>query len=367
MRTTAGTSPSPPSLTGSLERVVSRASVTRVVLVVAFAALLLALPYLVSSFWLVTAIFAAISVSAAISLNLLVGYSGQVSVGHAFFVAAGAYTAAWGISHDWPIVVVVIVAAGLPAAVGLAVGAVVYRLRELYLAIATLGLVYIGQWLIDTLPDITGGVRGQHAPDIKIGSFDLGSSGSFAGIAYNRDSNYYDAALILALIFGLAVYNLGRTRTGRALMAIRDRQMAASTAGVNVARYKLIAFTVSSAMAGLVGMLYGAYLGYLVPDSFGLDLSIGYLAMIIAGGFGSVLGSVLGAVLISALPQLLVHYSDDVSLLSGHGVPQQLATLLYGAIIVGFLLFEPDGLDGIWRRASRRWRRKRPTRSEGLL
>lgn len=324
----------------------------------AIVVLLLALPFVASSFWLTVAVFCAIAVSGALSLNLLVGYAGQVSVGHAFFLGTGAYAGAYGGQHGWSFPVIVLVAVGLPALVGLLIGPVALRLRELYLAITTLGLVYVGQWIVVAFEDVTGGVSGMPTTDLDVFGFNLGTSAYALGLPMTRDVRYYFAALALAAMIGFAVYNLSRSRPGRAMMAVRDRQVAASVAGVDVTRYKLAAFTVSSAMAGATGLLYGSYLGYLVPETFSLELSIAYLAMIIVGGFGSVLGSVLGALLITALPQVLSHLAEYSTFLATDNRADHVAVLLYGTALVLFLLFEPEGLAGIWRRAVRRVSRR---------
>lgn len=327
--------------------------------------LLLAFPFIASSFWLTVAVFCAIAASGALSLNLLVGYAGQVSVGHAFFLGVGAYVGAYGGQHGWSFPVIVLAAIGLPALVGLLVGPVALRLRELYLAITTLGLVYVGQWVVVAFDGVTGGTSGTATTDLKVFGFDLGTSAYALGLPMTRDVRYYFAALALAALIGFAIYNLGRTRPGRAMMAVRDRQVAASVAGVDVTRYKLWAFTVSSGMAGATGLLYGSYLGYLVPETFSLELSITYLAMIIIGGFGSVLGSVLGAVLITALPQVLSHLAEYSTFLATDNRADHVAVLLYGSALVLFLLFEPEGLAGIWRRAVRRMTPSRSGRPEG--
>lgn len=316
--------------------------------------LLLAFPFLASSFWLNVGVFCAIAASGALSLNLLVGYAGQISVGHAFFLGAGAYVGAYGGQHGWSFPVILLAAVGLPALVGMLVGPVALRLRELYLAITTLGLVYVGLWILVAFDDVTGGVSGISTTDLDVFGFDLGTSAYVLGLPMTRDVRYYFAALLLATIVGYAIHNLARTRPGRAMMAVRDRQIAASVAGVDVTRYKLAAFTVSSGMAGATGLLYGSYLGYLVPETFSLELSVTYLAMIIIGGFGSVLGSVLGAILITALPQVLNYLASYSTFLATDNRADHVAVLLYGSALVLFLLYEPEGLAGMWRRAVRR-------------
>jgi len=322
-------------------------------------AALVVFPFVVSSFWLSVAVFCAIAASGALSLNLLAGYAGQVSVGHAFFIGAGAYVGAYGGQQGWSFPVIVIAAVAIPALVGLLVGPVALRLRELYLAITTLGLVYTGQWLLVAFDGLTGGVSGMATTDLNVFGMDLGVSAYALGLPMTRDVRYYFAALALATIIGFAIFNLARTRPGRAMMAVRDRQVAASVAGVDVTRYKLAAFAISSGMAGATGLLYGSYIGYLVPETFSLELSIAYLAMIIIGGFGSVLGSILGAVLITALPQVLAFLAEYSTFLATDNRADHVAVLLYGSALVLFLLFEPEGLAGIWRRTVSAVRRGR--------
>lgn len=325
----------------------------------ALAVLLLGLPFLLGGFWLVTAVLAVIAAAGSLSLNLLIGYTGQVSVGHAFFVGLGAYSSAWALGEGWPISAALLLAIALPAVAGALVGPIALRLRELYLAFATLALVFIGEWLLINLPSITGGSAGRSFPAVQLFGVELEGSTVVGGLAFDRDAKYYWLALAVTAAIGFAVHNIARSRTGRAFMAIRDRELAASVAGVDVLRAKTTAFAVSSGMAGLTGAVLGAYLGFLVPDSFGLSRSIEYIAMVIAGGFGSVLGSVLGAAFVVLIPQVLEEFGDQLPLVSDLGIETApLSAFAYGAVIVLFLVFEPDGLAGLWHRLARRIGRK---------
>lgn len=332
-----------------------RTATQRRVLTVVLAGILVGLPFVVGGFWLVTAVLAVIATSGALSLNLLIGYTGQVSVGHAFFVGLGAYSTAWALDNGWPLPAALLLAMLFPAVAGALVGPIALRLRELYLAFATLGLVFVGQWMLINLQSITGGSMGRSFPDVSLFGWELDASSSVAGLTFSRDAKYYWATLAVTTLVAMAIYNLSRSRSGRAFMSIRDRELAASVAGINVLRAKTTAFAVSSALAGLTGAMLGAYLGFLVPDTFGLALSIQYIAMVIAGGFGSVLGSILGAGFVILIPQILEEFGTTLPIIEDLDVATApLSAFAFGTVIVLFLVFEPDGLAGVWHRLASR-------------
>ncbi|MEP6816274.1 MAG: branched-chain amino acid ABC transporter permease [Marmoricola sp.] len=345
----------------------------RWVIGVAFLLVLLALPLYVQEFWLRTgfAVFAAII--GALGLNLLVGTTGQLSLGHAFFLAVGAVTytfvsgAPGGTANaygglEWPPVVGMllgVIAAGLA---GLTFSPIAARLRGIYLGIASLGLVFIGEHVLNTWTSVTGGFNGRLVPDFSLFGF------SFAG----TDSPYFEVLgvpfgpaerlwyLGLALCIGACWFasNLVRSRPGRALQTLRDSEVAASAMGVDIRDYKAKAFLVSSMYAGLAGVLYALSIGSVAPDSFGLTLSVQFLAMIVLGGLGSVTGSILGATFVSALPLVFQQYAGSLPFIVNPGQPgivaSQAAAFLYGTAIVLVVLFEPGGLAGLGRRLRRR-------------
>jgi branched-chain amino acid transport system permease protein len=306
----------------------------------------LVLPALISPTTLAIADSAWIAIIGAVSLNLLTGYAGQVSLGQAAFLAFGAYTAVFTMRTIGVGMWLGIPLAGVvSAAVGLLVGLPSLRFRGFYLALTTLGLQFITVYVLRQYQISTGGLEGfQLKPQV------LGP------LALNTDTRWYYFLGVCGLLAVLISANLVRSRTGRAWMAVRDRDIAASIVGVNVTRYKLLAFVVSSFLAGVAGALGAYYRGSVSIDSYDLSLAISYIAMIIVGGLGSTAGSVIGAVLITALPFWI---SDIVQ-----GLPQtwplidklQLSifavqSAAFGVVIVAFLLFEPRGLIALWTRA----------------
>jgi len=302
----------------------------------------------------------------AIGLGLVTGYAGQVSLGHAFFLGIGAYTAAvisgepHGRTYGFGITEILIwlPAAGLVAALfGVIVAPLATRLRGLYLAIVTLGLVFIGQHFFRELGDITGGT-GIGRPSAVPALF--GQRLDVTGGSFTRDQKLYWLAFVLLLIFALAARNLARSRIGRAFTAIRDRDIAAGVIGVNLVRYKTIAFAVSSFYAGCAGALLYLVTGYFVPESFDLALSVLFIAMVLVGGAGTISGAILGAFFFTllqpvtrALPTYLPFVSSEPTQMPN---VFQLETVLYGALIIVFLIFEPRGLFGIWLRLRNYWK-----------
>jgi branched-chain amino acid transport system permease protein len=302
----------------------------------------------------------------AIGLNLVTGYAGQVSLGHAFFLAVGAYTAA-AISGDpegstiglgVTEILIWLPVAGLVAALaGVIVAPLATRLRGLYLAIVTLGLVFVGGHVFTEWTELTGGPGiGREAAVPVLFGYPLNEDGPL----FTKDQQMYLLMLVLLVVFGLAARNLARSKVGRAFNAIRDRDIAADVMGVNLVRYKTIAFAVSSGYAGCAGALLYTIAGYFDPTSFNLLLSVQYIAMVLIGGVGTISGSILGAFFITLLPRLTQELPAILPFLST--VPSdtpnvlQLQQILYGVLIVVFLIFEPRGLYGIWLRIRNYWR-----------
>lgn len=318
----------------------------------------LVLPTIVQSdFWLSVLIYSGVTAIGAIGLNLLTGFCGQVSLGHAFFVGAGAYTAAaLGGKLDLPMPVWLLGAALLGGLVGALIGPFALRLRGLYLAIVTLGLVFIGEHLWRNLTGLTGGNSGTSvAADASLGPIDF-SAITIVGEQYSRNQGWFWLVWGLVLLTALLAKNLVRTRPGRAMQAVRDRDVAAEVIGVSAGRYKIGAFAVSSAIAAVAGALFGAYQQFVSPEEWGLILSVQYIAVIIVGGLGTVFGSVLGALFVGALPALIDRYSDVLPGVST-GVGDDgfisvfaLNQAIFGLLIVVFLVVEPRGLAGIWLR-----------------
>jgi branched-chain amino acid transport system permease protein len=321
---------------------------------------LAALPIYLGSFWLQTGLFAMAAIIAAIGLTLLVGVAGQLSLGHAFFVAVGAYGYAYLAGHDAP----GIAGLGLPPLVAL-VGAVALaglagavfspisgRVRGIYLGLASLGLVFIGQHILQNATAITGGYAGRDAAPFSLFGFSFSSTHPdelvILGVPFGQLERLWYLGLVLVAASIWYGRNLVRSRPGRALSTVRDSEVAAAVMGVDVVRYKAAAFTVSAMYAGLGGVLMALSFGRIVPDSFGLELSVDFLVMIVIGGAGSVGGAAAGAVFVTALPLVLGHYSGSLPLLAepgsgGVGAPE-LSRFIYGAAIVAVLLFARGGL-----------------------
>lgn len=339
-------------------RTAPRRPSTVTLVVVVLVALACVLPFVFDAFWLSTAVFIIIAAIGALGLNVLTGYTGQVSLGHAFFLGVGAYTAAFLGDHGVNAAIWIPAAGVVAGMVGLLVGPTALRLRGLYLAIVTIGLVFIGTHLFVNIPSITGGPAGRAIPQPQWGPADFGGDGlTVAGITFDRNGCYYYLSLLLLVLAMLFVHNLMRTRAGRAMQAVRDREVAAALMGVDLARAKLAAFVVSSFLAGVCGALYGAFLFHVDPSQWGLLLSIQFVAIIIVGGIGTVWGALLGSIFVSGLPAILDHFSDSIPFLQHSAGEGGLAVgdatnLAYGLLIVLFLVLEPRGLIGLVARVA---------------
>jgi branched-chain amino acid transport system permease protein len=320
----------------------------RVAAGVAVAILAILLPFAMDAFQLSTAVFVVIAAIGALGLGVLTGYAGQISLGHGFFLAVGAYTAAVLGGNDHLTAAIWLPAAGLVAAIcGALVGPAALRLRGLYLAIVTIGLVFIGQHIWFNVPAMSGGPGGRSFPAVTFGSFDFspGQQLKIGGLVIDHNGLYYYLALLILALSMLFVWNLSRSRPGRAMQAVREREVAASVMGVNLARTKVSAFAISSFLAGISGALYASYLSFVTPDQWSLVLSVQYVAAIIVGGIGTVWGPVLGSIVIFALPpilQSLVPQTASSGLRIG-----DITSIFYGLLIIVFFVFEPGGVVGL--------------------
>jgi branched-chain amino acid transport system permease protein len=333
---------------------------------------LLIAPLYLEEFWLRTgfAVFGAIV--GAIGLNLLVGTTGQLSLAHAFFLAVGATTYTFlagtpggGVEHhgglSWPPLLAMIAGVLLAGICGLVFSPVAARLRGIYLGVASLGLVFIGQHLLNTWKTVSGGFNGRTAPPFSLFGFTFTDSDPdlfVLNVPFGQAERLWYLGLVIAAMSYLFARNLIRSRPGRALQTLRDSEVAAAVMGVNVQGYKARAFFVSSMYAGLSGVLYALSIGSIAPESFGLDVSVQYLAMIVLGGLGSVGGAAIGAAIVSALPLVFQQYAGSLPLVAAPGegglVASQAARFLYGAFIVLVVMFQPSGLAGLAQRFRRR-------------
>jgi branched-chain amino acid transport system permease protein len=319
---------------------------------VVLAALWLVVPMQASDFTLTVLTLAGIFAVGGLGLNLLTGYTGQVSVGHAFFMGVGAYSAAhFGGDQGLPLWVWFPLAALIGGAIGGAVGPFALRLRGNYLAIVSVGLLFIGLHVWNNFESVTGGNDGVSAvPPMSLGSIDVNDLHLF-GRVYSRYQTWFWFTWALVAVFALLCKNIVRSRPGRAMQAVRDRDAAAAVVGVNLARYKVGAFILSSALGALAGGLQFAYVQYASPGEWGLARSVQFIAIVVVGGAGTIYGPILGALLIGGLPNVVDRFVADVDFIADAGLTApELSQLLYGLLLVGFLVLEPRGLAGVWVR-----------------
>ena len=307
----------------------------------------------------------------AIGLNLLSGVTGQLSLAHAFFIAIGTYGYAYfsgspgGVATPYgglelPPLLGAVMAIALAGLAGLAFSPIASRLSGIYLGVASLSLVFLGQHLLFNWESVTGGPNGRSVPAFSLFGFPFanpepgGTQVVLLGVPLQRNELLWYLFLAVLIIGYLFARNLLRGRHGRALQMIRDKQTAAAVMGVNVRRYKSSAFVISSMYAGAAGVLLALFLRVPTPGSFGLILSVTYLAMIVIGGLGSIPGAVVGAAFVAATPLLLNLYSDFFPFLaepgSGGVDSGTLAKFLYGGAVVIVLLLEPGGVAALGRR-----------------
>jgi branched-chain amino acid transport system permease protein len=360
--------------------------------------------FLGDSDWIRLTTQAVIFAIAALGLNLLTGVAGQISLGHAFFMGSGAYAAAylggepgagvWG--HDLPMWIW-LPGAGITAALlGIIIAPAAVRVRGLYLGIVTVGLVFIGIHLSRVLPEISGPPEiGRNFPPLEFSWWkeeepviSFSEDGHWLWFDISDNQKTYLFCLALLGIAVLVAKNLVRTRTGRALQAIRDRDVAAEIMGVPEVKYKVIAFAISSFFAGIAGAVFASFVGRLPPEFWDLVLSVEFIAILLIGGAGTVAGTLLGAFFVVLLPRLIEQFAvwmseqsagdgpwasfwdqivstgtDDFGVVStaqiAPGFPLPVSALdavLYGVLVIIFLLFEPLGLYGIWIKIRNYWK-----------
>lgn len=305
-------------------------------------AVLLAVPFVLSPFWLTVANQIGIAVVGAIGLNILTGHTGLISLGQGAFLGVGAYTSAILVTRmGVPTLVAIAAAVAVTAAVGTFFGLPSLRLKGLYLAMATLAAQFILLFAFRNWDLVTGGVDAVVVSAPQIGDWRL-----------TTDFAWYWVIVGVAVLVTLGARNLFRTGLGRAFHAVRDQDISAAATGIDVGRTKLLAFAISSGLVGLAGALIAHYRLIVTWERFTLDVSILYLAMIIVGGLGSVAGSVYGATFMTVLPAAIQQFGrnvrDTLPVISREMPAIQL--IVFGLVIVLFLLFEPRGLDRTWQR-----------------
>lgn len=283
---------------------------------------------------------------AALGLNILTGYTGQISLGHAAFMGVGAYATALAATRLGAPFWLAIPAGGATAcAAGAVVGIPSLRIKGLYLAIATLAAQVIFEWIFTNWTGVTGGIRGLNVPPARLPG----------GLALDTDRRTYWLVLAVVVTHAYAAANLFRTRVGRAFVAVRDHDLSAELIGVNLFRTKILAFMVSSYYAGVAGGLFVYFTKVVTPESFPLTLSIQLLAMIIVGGLGSIQGAVYGTIFVTLVPEALRSLAQVAQRIAPDAMTfvHPMRDIVFGAMIVGFLVFEPHGLAEIVSRSRR--------------
>ncbi len=296
---------------------------------------LVAAPFVVPDYYRTQLNFVMIWSIVGFGLMLLIGFTGQISMGHAAFLAIGAYTEGILYGMGWPFVVSAPVAMLLAGSAGLVIGLPALRLTGIYLAIATLAFGFIVEEGLARFDWLTGGNSGLMVLGLNV----------LWGDTQHAYSFYY-LCLVCVVLVAAAVHNLLRSPTGRAFVAIRDSEISAQSMGVDLARYKTLSFALSAAITGLAGCLYAHQMTFLSPEQFGLVQSIEFLMMIVIGGMGSLHGAVFGAVFTIGLPEFIGGIKDylPASVVEQPG----LKPTLFGVALVLFVLFEPLGIYGRW-------------------
>lgn len=362
------------------------------------------LKFLSAGDWLRLLSTVAIFAVGALGLNILLGLAGQVSLGHAFFMAVGAYVAAAlggdptgsRLGFGLPLWIWLPAAGMVAALIGVAFGPAAVRVRGLYLAFVTLGLVFVGDYVFRNWVSVTGGAEvGRRFPPLDLRLWkeeqplvSFSQDGRWFGLDLTSEAKTFYFLIIILVIFMLFAKNLQRTRVGRAFQSIRDRDVAAEIMGVDEVGYKLRAFGISSFYAGVSGALLASFVGSVIPARWDLFLSVEFIAIVLIGGAGTVSGVILGSAFVILLPRLVEDLtvwmqqvvttgdsllasvldifvatgSSDFGLVNtlpgvGPGLSVfQLNQVIYGLLIIGFLIFEPLGLYGIWIRIRNYWK-----------
>ena len=289
---------------------------------------------------------------AALGLNILVGFTGQISIGHAAFFGVGAFLSAYLHERFHIPVILCIPLAGIGTAfVGLIFGLPAARLKGLYLAIATLAAQFILEDFFARARWFTGGVAGRMTESVEL-----------FGFRFDREESYFYVVLFFVIVMFVMSANLMRSRDGRALIAVRDHYLSAEVMGINLAYYRTLSFAISSFYAGVGGALYAHYLLFVSVEAFTILFSIQFLAMVIIGGLGSVMGSLMGAAFMVLMPEGVQAIADALSggwidrTLRIGGSISFLREMAIGAAIILFLVFEPDGLAHRWKQIKAYWK-----------
>ena len=314
---------------------------THWVLLIGFLVILFTTPLYLNNYWLGVFNLIGITLIAAVGLNILVGYCGQLSIGHAGFIAVGAYTAAILTNRlEMPFLVGLIGAGVVSGLIGIIFGLPSVRVKGFYLAITTIAAQFIIIWVINHW-GYTGGFLGIKVPYASIG-----------GLVFRSESSQFYLITIIAALCIFFAKNLARAKVGRAFIAIRDNDLAAEVMGINPLYYKLLAFFIGCFFAGIAGALLAHWIGFLNAEQFSFTESILYVGMIIIGGLGTSIGPIFGVIFIRILQQVLtvnlVPFLESSFTAFPSGFATGVTPMLFGLVIVLFLILEPRGLAHRW-------------------
>jgi len=309
-------------------------------------------PFIVDGYFITLLIQISYLGIAALGLNILVGYTGQISLGHGAFFGFGAFASAWlNTSFNIPVFLCIPLAGFLTMGVGMMFGAPAARIKGLYLAIATLASQFIIEDFFARADWFSGGASGSMAEPL-----------SLFGFTFDTDESFYYVALFALVFMFIWGCNLMRSRDGRAFVAVRDHYLSAEIMGVKLNKYRLLSFGISSFYAGIGGALYAHYLGYVSAEGFTIFMSIQFLAMIIIGGLGSIKGTLMGVIFMVFLPEVLEGGVGLMKMTDWGNIPMVIDGLAYikemaiGLVIIGFLIFEPEGLAHRWAQIKNYWK-----------
>ena len=286
---------------------------------------LLAMPLFLGKYSVFLLCLLAIYALVSLGLNLLMGYTGQIAAGHAGFLAIGAYvTAIFTANFEWiPCPLTLLLAGTVSGMIGFLLGIPILRLKGFYIAMATLAFGVVVSEIILQWSSVTGGDDGFSVPTARIGSF-----------VFDSDFKLFYLIIPVTVIMTLLARNLVNGYIGRAFIALRESEIAAQTIGVDLAKYKTIAFAISAFYTGVAGGLFAFLITYLSPDAFTIELSVDFIAMIVIGGLGSIMGSIIGAVVLTGMQQVLAGLQD-------------LQILIFGLALIIFMIFMPKGIVGM--------------------
>lgn len=309
-------------------------------------------PLLVDAYFITLLIQISYLGIAALGLNILVGYTGQISLGHGAFFGFGAFASAWlNISVEIPVFLSIPLAGFFTMGVGMVFGMPAARIKGLYLAIATLAAQFIIEDFFARADWFSGGSAGSMAEPLTL-----------FGFAFDTDESFYYVALFALVVMFIWGCNLMRSRDGRAFIAVRDHYLSAEIMGVNLNKFRLLSFGISSFYAGIGGALYAHYLGYVSAEGFTIFMSIQFLAMIIIGGLGSIKGTLMGVIFMVFLPEALEGIVGMMKMTDWGNIPFVVDGLAYikemaiGLVIIAFLIFEPEGLAHRWTQIKNYWK-----------